>query len=83
MLVGILTLGAGLGGGLGLTSGPVTVTDTVMTGAILFGVNRRVTEYVYHHQDDQNVQVEEMRLFDKMSRIPSFRLPSPIRSVQR
>ena len=63
--LGILTLGAGLGAGLGLAAGPVTVTGTVTDAKPFCSGLRKVTEYVYRHEDDQNIQVEEVRLFDK------------------
>jgi hypothetical protein len=65
LLVGILTLGTGLAAGLGLATGPVTVTGTVTDAKPFCSGLSRVAEYVYHHQRDQDVQVEEMRLFDK------------------
>ena len=65
MLVGILTLGAGLGAGLGVATGPVTVIGTVTDAKPFCSGLAKVAEYVYHHQDDQDVQVDEMRLFDK------------------
>lgn len=66
LLVGLLTLGTGLAVGLGLATGPVTATDTVMDAKPFCSGLSKVAEYVYHHQGDQDVQVEEMRLFDKM-----------------
>jgi hypothetical protein len=65
VLVGILTLGAGLGAGLGLASGPVMVTGTVTDAKPFCSGLIEVTEYVYRHEGDRNIQVGEMRFFDK------------------
>jgi hypothetical protein len=65
LLVGILTLGTGFAAGLGLATGPVTVIGTVTNAKPFCSGLSKVAEYVYHHQRDQDVQVQEMRLFDK------------------
>ena len=65
LLVGVLTLGTGLAAGLGLATGPVTVTGTVTDAKPFCSGLIEVTEYVYRHENDQNIQVDEMRLFDK------------------
>lgn len=79
VLVGILTLGAGLGAGLGVATGPVTVIGTVTDAKPFCSGLAKVAEYVYHHQDDQDVQVDEMRLFDKtFSRTVITAIANPI-----
>jgi len=65
LLLGLLTLGAGLGVGLGLASGPMTVTGTVTDAKPFCSGLAKVTECVYHHEGDQDIQVDEMRLFDR------------------
>jgi hypothetical protein len=64
-LVGVLTLGAGLGAGLGLATGPVTVAGTVTEAKPFCAGLSKAAEYVYHHEGDQDIRVEEMRLFDR------------------
>jgi hypothetical protein len=65
VLVGILTLGAGLGAGLGLAAGPVTVTGTVTDARPFCSGLMTVTEYVDNHQDNRNIAIDGVRLFDK------------------
>jgi hypothetical protein len=65
VLVGILTLGAGLGAGLSLAAGPVTVTGTVTDAKPFCSGLIKVTEYVDNHQDVQNISIDGVRLFDK------------------